>query len=132
MPLSKTLRLAAAVLFAASLPSCATTARYPGDRQANAVTIVVNNKSSTLSSMTVHLLTPDGVRQRLGTVNLNESRSFTVQRAYISGTYRLMAEPLGQRDLYSHEFTLSEGDLVEWNLKQNYVQLRGTTRTYED
>lgn len=132
MPLPKTLRVAVVTLFAVGLASCASTARYPGDRQADAATIVVNNKSSTLSSMTVHLLTPDGVRQRLGTVNLNESRSFTVHRANLSGTYRLMAEPLGQRDLYSHEFALSEGDLVEWNLKQNYVQLRGTTRTYED
>jgi hypothetical protein len=104
---------------------CATQAAYPGDRSSHSAVVVVNNTNTSLSSITVWLLAPGGERQKLGTVNLNETRSFPVRRAAVAGTYRLRAEPLGDRDFTSNSFSLRDGDTVEWNLRRNYVQFRG-------
>jgi hypothetical protein len=125
---ARALRMFATPLLAVAVVGCSSKAVYPGDRVSDTAVIMVNNTNTVLSQMTVHLIAPGGERKRLGNVNLNESRSFTIRRANLSGTYRLLAEPLGHREITSHSFALSEGDAVEWNLRQNFVQYRGSLK----
>ena len=108
------------------LGGCASTLPYPDGGQERGVTIVVDNSRTSFSSMTVHLLAPDGTRIRLGQVGLSDDKkTFTVNRPNLSGTYRLSADPLGRSPVTSHTFPLGRGDVVEWDLRQNFVQRVG-------
>jgi hypothetical protein len=78
-------------------------------------------------SLTVYLAPALGTSVRLGTVDLNKTRQFRIRRGQLAGTYRLWARPLSGRGFYSPEFTLAEGDVVEWDLRMNQVFLVGTT-----
>ena len=98
--------------------------RYPG--QTPSAIITVNNEHAAMSHLTVYLVPSLGTPVRLGTVDLNRSRSFTIRRQQLSGTYRLWARLGGRRSLYSPEFTLSESDVLEWDLRMNQVFLLGT------
>jgi hypothetical protein len=109
----------------AGLAGCASTASYPGSTPRT--TVVVNNANSAMNAMTVHLLTPAGIRVPLGEVSLNESRAFTLRRDLRPGDYRLEAR--GARKVTSHAFRLDAGDVMEWDLRRNTVRFQGKTAT---
>lgn len=106
------------------LAGCTST-RFPGDRPSAVIT--VNNEHSSLNHITIYLVPALGTPERLGTVDLNKSRDFTVRRAQISGTYRLWARSGTRRGFYSPEFSMAERDVLEWDLRMNQVFLLGTT-----
>ena len=54
---------------------CATP-RYPG--QSPSAIITVNNERTTLNHLTIYLVPSLGTPERLGTVDLNRSRNFTI------------------------------------------------------
>lgn len=108
------------------LGACGGSLPYPSSGPEDEIRIVVDNTRSSFSSMTVHLLGPDGSRIRLGEVGLRETKkTFTLQRTQAAGTYRLTADPLGRSALTSHTFPLARGDVVEWDLRENFVQRVG-------
>lgn len=117
-----------AALLAVSLAACATPREYPGNRETYQAVVEVDNSNSSLSNFTVHLVATNGPRQRLGNINLNEVKSFDVNRPSSGGTYQLMATLISGYELYSEVFTLTEGDLVVWNLQRNRVLFAGNLR----
>jgi hypothetical protein len=109
------------VLALSAATACASSTAYPGSIPRTSLT--VDNSRSTLSSMTVNLLTPDGGRIALGTVKLNEAKTFALRRTLQPGAYRLEAR--GTRRVVSTEFRLDTGDLIEWDLRRNRIQFQG-------
>lgn len=87
--------------------------------------VVVDNTNTTLGTATIYLIPTNGIRERLGTVTMNEEKAFEVQRS-VGLEYRLLAEH-GVDEFASRPFTLAEGDVVEWNLDLNQIQYRGVT-----
>ena len=122
------LRLATLALLAVVLSACASTPKYPGNRETYQAIVEINNAGSSLSNFTVHLVSATGPRKRLGNVNLNEVRAFEVTRPSSRGYYRLMATLITGYDLYSPQFPLTEGDLVVWDLRRNRVLFQGKVR----
>ncbi|UCC24379.1 MAG: hypothetical protein JSU98_11650 [Gemmatimonadales bacterium] len=118
------LRVALLTGLAVLISGCATN-RFPG--QSPSAIITVNNEHSVLNHVTVYLVPSLGTPVRLGTVDLNDSRNFTIRRGQLSGTYRLWARQGAREGFYSPEFTLAERDVVEWDLRMNHVFLLGTT-----
>lgn len=104
---------------------CAGTAEYPSATPEGDAVIVVDNTGTLNSEATIHLIPNHGTRRRLGTVRLNERRTFRVSSNLLTGNYRLLADPLGERDMVSHEFTLARGDQIEWDLHMNQVHFSG-------
>jgi hypothetical protein len=118
------LRLPLAGAMAVLSIGCATP-RYPG--QSPSAIITVNNERTTLNHLTIYLVPSLGTPERLGTVDLNRSRNFTIRRGQLSGTYRLWARQGTRKGFYSPEFSLAESDVLEWDLHMNHVFLLGTT-----
>jgi hypothetical protein len=118
---SSPLRFLLAFLALGGLLACASSTPYPGSVPRTA--LIIDNTTSALTSMSVHLLTPEGGRVALGTVKLNESRTFTLRRSLRAGSYRLEAR--GTRKVVSSEFRLDAGDLIEWDLRRNRVRFQG-------
>lgn len=128
MSLDRPLRLGIAVLAVAIMTACAGGPQYPGNRETYQARVEVDNGNSALSNFTVHLVSATGPRQRLGNVNLNETRSFNVSYPSAGGRYQLMATLITGYELYSPAFTLTEGDMVVWNLQRNRVFFAGNAR----
>lgn len=105
------------------LGGCASSS-YPGSGPA--AMIRVNNEQSNVPFMTVYLVPSMGTPDRLGTVGMNQSEDFRVQRTQLAGTYRLWARPEGRRSFYSPEFNLARGDILEWDVRMNHVFYKGT------
>ena len=85
--------------------------------------VVVDNTNTTISSATIFLYPDTGVRQMLGTVTMNEQKAFEVERD-VNTQFRLVAEA-GVDELSSRTFTLTQGDVVEWDLNLNTINYRG-------
>jgi hypothetical protein len=129
-PLKRSARtLLLALVVAASGACAASTAESPfgsaagGDPQG--ATIIVDNENAAFSDLTIYLVPRNGVRRRLGTVSLNQTRTFRVDRIDWSGDVRLLADPVGGRDFVSRSFVLTRGDVVEWDLGVNNVRYQG-------
>ncbi|MBT8403471.1 MAG: hypothetical protein KJP18_06420 [Gemmatimonadetes bacterium] len=128
MSLIRPVRLAAALIAAAVLTACASNPQYPGNRETYQAQVEIDNGNSSLSNFTVHLVSANGPRQRLGNVNLNETRSFSVSYPSSGGRYQLMATLISGYELFSPAFTLTEGDMIVWNLQRNRVFFAGNAR----
>ena len=128
MILDRCPRFALGALLAATLAACASAPEYPGNRENYQAVVEIDNEGSSLSNFTVHLVSTNGPRQRLGNVNLNEVRSFDVTRPSSGGRYQFMATLISGYELYSPVFTLTEGDLIVWNLRRNQVLFAGNVR----
>lgn len=121
----------AASLLAASIAVVACSggrAESPFDRSlrgANRALIVVDNRNTSISEMTVYLEPSSGVRVRLGTITLEKRRSFTVENLSWGDTFRLMGDPVGSRNIVSRPFPLSRGDVIEWDLDLNRIHYGG-------
>ena len=87
--------------------------------------VVVDNQNTTISSATIFLYPETGVRQMLGTVTMNEEKAFEVNQD-VNTQFRLVAEA-GVDELSSRTFTLTQGDVVEWNLDLNTISYQGDT-----
>lgn len=115
---------AVAVLF--TLSGCASTLDPPGEsRDTPTARIVVDNVRSGYATLTVEIVPSTGAERRLGTVDLNQSRRFTVSGTGVGGQVRLRADPLGGPEFLSPTFTLADGDLVEWDLHLNQILYGG-------
>lgn len=71
----------------------------------------------------------DGVRTRLGTVTTASSRTFMIPRGVmtVSGTLRLVADPIGGSGVYvTSPLLVSPGQLVEFTI-ENHVNLSSYT-----
>lgn len=88
--------------------------------------IRINSEGSNLPQMTVYLVPSAGTRERLGNVPVDQVRDFELRDARLVGTYRILVRPEGRGEIYSPEFNLARGDVVEWNLRLNRVYFRGT------
>lgn len=119
-------RLAGTGIMAAAIvtAACAGTSEYPTPNPDDSTIIVIDNTSSVASSLTVHLVPRHGTRVRLGTVRLNERKTFRVPRS-ATGTFRLVGQPLDGRDLSSQTFAISKGDRIEWRLDRNRIRFQG-------
>lgn len=111
-------RLAAVALAGALAAGCGGPPE-PGEVEADAALVVVDNTDATISSATIYLLPENGIRQRLGTVTLGKEARFTVQPT-AALQYRLVADA-GVDELVSRPFTFTEGDRVTWDLDLNTV-----------
>ena len=85
--------------------------------------VVIDNTNTTISTATIFLYPDTGVRQMLGTVTMNEEKAFEVDRN-VNTQFRLVAEA-GVDELSSRTFTLTRGDVVEWDLDLNTISYRG-------
>lgn len=128
MVFPRPLRVAALAFVALALAACASAPEYPGNRENYQAVVEVNNNGSSLSNFTVHLVSATGPRQRLGNVNLNEVKTFDVNRPSSGGYYRLMAILISGAEVFSPQFALTEGDKVVWDLRQNRVLFYGNVR----
>lgn len=117
------LPLLVAMALAVAASGCVS-ASYPG--RGPAAVLRVNNEHSALAHLTIYLVPALGSPVRLGTVDLNRTREFTLRRDQVSGTYRLWARPEGRDGFYSREFNLREGEIWEWDLRANQVFRTGT------
>lgn len=115
----------ALALTAIAIAGCSASRYYPG--QEPMAIINVNNEHAAMATLTVYLEPALGTAVRLGTVDLNSTRQFRIRRGQLAGTYRLWGRPLSGRGFYSPEFTLAEGDVLEWDLRMNQVFLVGST-----
>lgn len=122
-PMFRSLRILAPLLAVALLAGCASTMASDPAAEAR---IIVNNERSTFSTLTIELVPPVGVARRLGSLELNDTETFTVTRVDLGGRYRLLADPLGSNEFYSPEFTLTAGDVVEWDLSLNRILVHET------
>lgn len=120
--LSTAARWVVTLVLAVGLWGCATSS-YPG--QGPSAVIRVNNEHSNLAHVTVYLVPSLGTPERLGNVEVNRVRAFTIKRSQLAGTYRMWARPEGRRAFYSPEFNMSRGDVMEWDLRMNQVFLTG-------
>lgn len=125
---TRTLRPLAVLLLAFALTACASGPKYPGNRESYQAVVEIDNAGSSLSNFTVHLVSANGPRRRLGNVNLNEVKSFDVTRPSSGGYYQFMATLITGYNLYSPQFPLTEGDRVIWDLKRNRVVFAGNYR----
>lgn len=125
---TRTLRPLAVLLLAFALTACASSPKYPGNRESYQAVVEIDNAGSSLSNFTVHLVSANGPRRRLGNVNLNEVKSFDVTRPSSGGYYQFMATLITGYNLYSPQFPLTEGDRVIWDLKRNRVVFAGNYR----
>ena len=128
MSLNRHLRVAVAALASLVLAACASNPEYPGNRETYQAVVEIDNEGSALSNFTVHLVSANGPRHRLGNVNLNEVKSFDVSYPSSGGRYQLMAKLISGYELRSPAFTLTEGDLIVWNLQRNRVLFAGNIR----
>jgi len=100
------------------ISACASS-RFPG--QGPSALVRVNNEHSTLSHLTIYLVPSLGTPVRLGTVESNRTRDFRIRRGQLTGNYRLWARVEGGNSFYSPEFTLSDRDVWEWDLRMNQL-----------
>jgi hypothetical protein len=121
-------RALAVVLLAFAVSACASDPKYPGNRESYQAVVEIDNAGSQLSNFTVHLVSANGPRRRLGNVNLNEVKSFDVTRPSAGGYYQFMATLITGYNLYSPQFPLTEGDRVIWDLRRNRVVYAGNYR----
>jgi len=119
---SNTARFLLAVALALGISACASTS-YPG--QGPAAVIRVNNEDSNIPRMTVYLISSVGTSEYLGDVGFDSVSDFELKSARLVGTYRVLARPEGRPEVYSPEFNLARGDVVEWNLRMRRVFFRG-------
>jgi hypothetical protein len=125
---NRAVRALAVLLLALAVSACASGPKYPGNRESYQATVEINNTGSLLSNFTVHLVSANGPRRRLGNVNLNEVKSFDVTRPSAGGYYQFVATLITGYDLRSPQFPLTEGDRVIWDLKRNRVLFAGNYR----
>lgn len=125
---NRALRALAVILLAFAVSACASGPKYPGNRESYQAVVEIDNAGSLLSNFTVHLVSANGPRRRLGNVNLNEVKSFDVTRPSAGGYYQFMATLITGYNLYSPQFPLTEGDRVIWDLRRNRVVYAGNYR----
>lgn len=121
-------RVLALTLLAVAIAACASDPKFPGNRESYQATVRIDNANSQLSNFTVHLVSTNGPRRRLGNVNLNEVKDFGINRPSAGGDYQFMAELITGYNLFSPQFTLREGDRVIWDLRRNRVLFDGNYR----
>jgi hypothetical protein len=82
--------------------------------------IVVTHNVPVALSLTVHLVTPSGVRHRLGTVAPGETETFTFDVAS-GGDFILVAETSDGRRVQSLRFSMLHQNGVRWDVDANRV-----------
>lgn len=104
------------------------TAESPFDRSPSEdeSIIVVDNRNSSISEMTIWLEPLSGVRTRLGTVTLSERESFVVRDLSWGDRFRLVGDPVGTGRLTSRIFSLTRATVVEWDVAINEVRFGGS------
>lgn len=119
--------LSASLAFALAT-TLTTTACAPGTTQdgdptpsGDATTITVVHDVRAATTLTVHLITPTGTRQRLGTVRPGEMGQFELGSGPVSGDYQLVAELADGRTFTSRPFILTGREGVEWSPADNIV-----------
>ena len=116
-------RLATALLLLLTLGACAsaTTRSAPGQAR-QPVDLVVDNRNSTNSSITVFLARAgSGQRSRLGTVRLGERKSFNFTNYLNGARYRFIARETGGQEWASDAFVITPGDVAEWRTHRGIV-----------
>ena len=122
----RTAGLAALTLLVALGPTACAAGPGPdqgGDEVERGV-IVVDNSSTAYSSLTVYIQGRAGIRERLGSISLNERKRFTFDPT--SSEYRLIADA-GIEEIVSRSFVFDAGTLVEWDLDRNGLNFRAAT-----
>lgn len=100
----------------------------PGFTGSERAEIVVQN--SNWLDMNVYAVR-GGSRMRLGTVNSMASERFRLPRHMVDGVggLRLLADPIGSRDVYfSQPILIGPGQRVEWKLENNLALSSFTVR----
>jgi hypothetical protein len=94
----------------------------PGDSTRAPVELVVDNRNSTNSSITVYVVR-EGTREkhRLGTVRLAEKKSFKFLEYFSGARYRFVARETGGQEWASDAFLITPGDLAEWRTHRGIV-----------
>lgn len=80
--------------------------------------IMVDNRKTGISDVTVSLIPENGVEDRLGTVTLGEARIFTLEDLPPARRYVLTASFTGT-EIASRAFTFTPGDQIRWDLDDN-------------
>lgn len=107
----------------AGLSSCAGTTEMPGSTPE--ARIVVDNTRAGVTGRTVYLVSPGRQPIRLGDLELNRKKEFTVRQRGLLGRYRLILGTPRRVRMASRWFDLNEGDRVEWDLDDNQVLFQG-------
>ena len=104
-------------------------APYETDARPQHAVIEVDNTDTAVGEMTVYLVPGDGVTKRLGTVTLDERATFEVTDANWGAQFALVADLAGTPQIVSRSFTLTRGDLLEWDLRLNNLHFMGSVTT---
>ena len=128
MKVPSLLRATALALALVTLGACATssagTAETAMTAPAEGTDIVVDARTSPVSSMTVWLHPDTGARERLGVVTSDELRRFPVDDVLYGSDVHLVAETTMGNEVVSREFTLLDNSLVEWDVDLNTITIR--------
>ena len=84
--------------------------------------VIVDSRNAPMGSATIHLHPERGGQRVLGSVSINQERTFEVDIGPET-RFRLVAES-GLDEVPSRSFTLTPGDVVEWNISLNTIDLR--------
>jgi hypothetical protein len=87
---------------------------------AGGTAITVRNNLTVPTALTISLVSSGGVRNRIGLVPANETRTLRYGSGG-AGTYRLAATTAAGEALLSDTFTLSSSDQITWDLRSNII-----------
>ena len=115
--------LPVAALFAIGSSGCAMSrSAGPLDETREPVELVIDNRNSTNSSITVYVVrVGTRERQRLGTVRLTEVKSFKFPQYLNGASYRFIARETGGKEWASDSFLVTPGDVAEWRTHRAVV-----------
>lgn len=120
-PIFRTL-LILTIGLSACVPSRRSGASAPGQPSRAPVELVVDNRNSSNSSITVYVMRV-GTRekQRLGNVRMAERKSFKFTAYFNGARYRFVARETGGEEWASDPFVITPGDLAEWKTHRGVV-----------
>lgn len=117
-----TARVALALLVATLFTACA--AGGGGRRAADEVVSVrVHNDLRPASEVTVRMISDAGVRQILGSISPQDTRTLQFAQGPFAGTYQLVARAADGREVTSRTFALVPFARVDWSLFTNSLNV---------
>ncbi len=104
-------------------------ATAPGEPSRAPVELIVDNRNSSNSSITVYVVrVGTRERQRLGTVRMTEKKSFKFSQYFNGARYRFIARETGGQEWASDAFLITPGDIAEWRTHRGVVWVAEAVR----
>jgi hypothetical protein len=92
----------------------------------NPVHVRVQNTVMPPTALTISILPVTGSRRTIGFVAPSETKVLDFGASVPVGPHRLLAEATDGSALASRQFTVDEGDTIEWNVRANMIRVHDT------